>query len=331
MTQVVDKVNPKNKIGRFVFKQENAMLAIVLAVLIIVMGFVTHGLSVRAVNVRNILLHSSEMGLSAIGQAFVILTAGIDLSVGGIGLFAATLGASLMTERAINIVGFSMAIPAAVAIMVLVGGGWGAINATLVSRVRVPALIATLGMMKISQGAAFQVNAGHSITGMPDALAFLGQGSIGGAPIPVIIFFVVAAIAYLVLGHTSFGRSVYATGGNPVSAWLAGINVKNILFSVYLISGLLAGLAGALMTARVMTASMRTLEGLELETIASVCIGGVSLAGGKGNIIGVVLGVLIMGVIGNTMNILGASPDIQGIVTGVIIVAAVAVDFIRKK
>ena len=149
--------------------------------------------------------------------------------------------------------------------------------------------------------------------------------------VPLIIFILVAASSYFVLRHTTFGRSVYAAGGNPASAWLSGINVKKTLLIVYAISGCLSGLAGVVMTARVMSASMRTLEGVELDSIAAAAIGGISLMGGRGSLIGVIFGVLIIGVINNAMSVLGASPAVVGIVKGAIIFSAVAIDYLRRQ
>jgi len=128
-----------------------------------------------------------------------------------------------------------------------------------------------------------------------------------------------------------FGRAVYAVGGNPASSWLSGINVRAIKLVVFMISGFMAGIAGVIFTSRVMSASMQSLEGLELDSIAAVCVGGVSLMGGKGNIIGVVLGVLIIGIINNGMSVMGAGPALQGIVKGVIIFIAVATDYLRRR
>jgi len=142
---------------------------------------------------------------------------------------------------------------------------------------------------------------------------------------------VVAIVAYFVLAHTPFGRQVYAAGGNPLSAWLSGIRVREIQFAVFVIAGFLAGIGGIVHTARVMSASMRSLGGLELDSIAAVCVGGVSLMGGRGTLIGVVIGALIIGVINNGMSLLGAGPAMQGIVKGVIIIAAVAIDYIRRR
>ena len=216
-------------------------------------------------------------------------------------------------------------------LMVLSGVGWGAINGLSVSRLKIPPLIVTLSMWQISWAAAYFISKGGSIRLEPEQLGFIGMGDIGGVPVPVVMFIVVSVIAYLILNHTTFGQSVYAVGGNQVSAWLSGVNAAMILLWVYIISGLLAGLAGVISAARNVAASMQSLGGLELDTIGAVCVGGVSLAGGKGNIIGVVIGVIIIGIVNNAMNVLAAGPAVVGIVKGVIIFSAVAVDYIRRR
>jgi putative xylitol transport system permease protein len=320
------------KTARRFLRHENAVLAIVLAVLIAAMAVVTKGLTLGRTNMTNVLLQSAITGVASVGQAFVILTAGIDLTVGGVGLFTSILGASMMTKvLEQNVVGYPVSTYIAVPVMVLVGAAWGLLNGSLVSRVGMPALIVTLGMWQVCKGAAFQVSGGRYIIELPENLSFLGSGDIAGVPVLVIIFIATAVVGYFILNHTTFGRSVYATGSNPVSAWLSGINVKMVLLVVYIISGLLAGLAGAMMTARAMSSSMQVLGGFELNTIAAVCVGGVSLAGGKGNIIGVVLGVIIIAVINNAMSVLGATITAQGIATGGIILAAVAIDYLRRR
>jgi len=313
-------------------RHENTVLAIVLIGLTAVFGVITKGITTSVSNMTNILLQSSIRGVASVGQAFVILSAGIDVSVGGMALFCSILGASLMTgETAMNPAGHQISIFLAIPIMLVAGMAWGLLNGSLVSRARMPALIVTLAMWRITTGAAFGACRGGSIGRLPDQFGFLGAGKIAGLPVPVIIFAVTAVIAYLTLNYTTYGRAVYAVGGNPVSAWLSGINVKNILHSVYAVSGFLAGLAGVIGTARIMSASMRSLGGLELDAIAATVIGGVSLAGGRGTIIGVVIGTLIIGVINNATSVLGLGPELKGIVTGVIIVVAVLIDSLRRR
>lgn len=319
-------------IARRFFKHENGTLFLVLLALIGTVAFVTKGLAVSRANIANVLLQSSIRGVASVGQAFVILTAGIDLSVGGVGLLASVLGAALMTRTTyMNLVGFPMSVLVVVPIMILAGTIVGLINGVMISRVGMPALIMTLGVWQVAKGVGFAICQGSSIGRLPDSIAFLGAGNISGIPTPVIVFVCVALIGYFILNHTSFGRSVYAVGGNPVSAWLSGINTRNIIFAVYVISGFLAGLAGVMITGRVLSASMRSLVGLELDTIGAVSIGGVSLMGGRGNLMGVIIGVLIIGVINNGMSILGAGPDMKDIAKGVIIITAVAIDILGRR
>ena len=315
----------------YVFRHENVALLFVLIALIFGTAYLTKGTTITRTNVRNVLVQSSVRGIVSIGQAFVVLSSGIDVSVGGIGLFSSILGSSLMTLDYKNIVGHPIAVPVAVLIMIAAGTAWGLFNGILISRIKMPALIVTLGMWQITRGAAFRINHGYSISNLPDSLAFWGQGNIAGVETPIIIFIAVAIIAYFVLNRTSFGRGVYATGGNMPSAWLSGIPVRNYQLFVYVIAGFLAGIGAVVMTGRVMSASMLTLNGLELDTIASVFVGGVSLAGGKGNLIGVIFGVLIIGVLNNTLSVLGTGPDMQGFAKGAIIIAAVAIDYLRRR
>jgi len=336
MAEIVEKPKSLSDIARHIAKailrHENAALGIVLAVLIAGVGGLSRGLSIRPANVRNILLQSSMRGVASVGQAFVILTAGIDISVGGVATFAAIIGAQMMTEAPwLSSVSHPAPVYVGILVMLLVGAAWGTLNGSLVARAGIPALIVTLGMWQITEGVTLDMTGGRAIMHQPESLTFYGQGSIAGVPVPVIIFVVVMVMAYFILDHTTFGRSVYAVGGNPVSAWLSGIKVKNILFSVYVISGFLAGLAGAIMTARVGSATMRAMQGLEFDTITAVCVGGVSIFGGKGTIVGVLLGVLIIGVVNNAMSVLRVSLAVQKVIKGSIIIGAVAIDYMRRR
>jgi len=200
----------------------------------------------------------------------------------------------------------------------LVGTGIGAANGFSISRLRMSPLIVTIAVWQL-------------ILKLPDSLAFFGQGNIGGVPVPIIIFVAVVIVGYLVLNYTSFGRAVYAIGGSEVSAWLSGIKTKNVRLLVYVISGFCAALAAILLLSRVMTASSHMVSGLELDSIAAVVIGGVSLFGGKGSMIGVLIGVLILGIIDNAMTLTGITSHLQLIVKGGVIFAAVAVDAWRRR
>lgn len=274
----------------------------------------------------------SANGRSPAPRKSVILTAGIDISVGGIGLMVTILGAALMTlEPDLSIVSHPFPIYAGLAMMLLAGAGLGVINGSSVSRLGMPPLIVTLAMWQISQGLGFQICGGWPVHTLPQGLLFFGEGSVAGVPVPIIIAVIVATLGYFVLNHTTFGRSVYAVGGNPVSAWLTGIEVKNTLFMVYVISGFLAGFTAIIFIGRTMAASMNSCVGLELDSIAACTVGGLSLSGGKGSIIGVILGVLVIGVVNNGMSILTVGPAVQALVKGAIIFGSVAADVVRRR
>lgn len=328
----INKSSQDYRTVKQLMKHENSVLLLVLIGLIGVMSVVTRGLSTARVNMGNVLVQSAVRGTASVGQAFVILTSGIDVSIGGIGLFCSLLGASLMSsQEGRNIVGEPVPVYIGIAVMLLVGMAWGSINGSLVSRVGVPAIVVTLGMWEVLKGASFQLAGGMSISMLPDNFAYIGKGDLFGVPIVVIIFIIAATIGYFILTHTIFGKCIYATGGNPVGAWLSGIKVKNIKLLVYIISGFLGGLSAVLMTARITSASSTSLAGLEIDSISAVAVGGVSLSGGRGNLIGVIIGVIIIGVINNAMNILGAMQDTQGIVKGAILITAVVIDIIRRR
>ena len=186
-------------------------------------------------------------------------------------------------------------------------------------------------MSSVAVALAFRVSSGRAIAALPDFIFWWGSGEIGGIPVPIVVFIAVAAVAYYVLNYTAFGRAVYYTGGNPISAWLSGINIKRILFSVYIIAGFLAGLSAFLMLGRIQAATMTSMRSLELMSIAACTVGGVSLSGGKGNILGVILGTLIIGVVNNALSVMGANPAVFGIALGAIIILAVVIDYIRRQ
>ena len=335
MAEIIEGPKPPSvtarDIARRFVRHENAVLLLILLVIMGVLAGLTRGVTLTRVNILNIWLQSSSRGIAAIGELFVLLTAGIDLSVGGIALMSSLACASLITTGYQNLIGAPIPVGAGILLLVLVGLSVGAVNGLAVSRLGMSAVIVTLAMWIMSTGFGYLFCRGMTIQLLPRSLAFFGQGHIAGVPVPVIMFAVVAVVAYFVLNHTTFGRSVYAVGGNPISAWLAGINVRNVLFLVLVISGFLGALAGLVIMSRTMVAGMLTGMGLELDAIAAVLIGGVSLAGGRGNVIGVVIGALIIGVINNGMNIVAVGPAYDDLVKGGIIFAAVAVDVMRRR
>ncbi len=288
-----------------------------------------------SINLFNVMRQVSITGLLAIGMTFVILTAGIDLSVGSLlafaGLVAAAVAKGGMQDRFTvgdDAVGYGWQLAALAAIAVGLIGGY--LQGFAITRFKVPPFVVTLGGMSVFRGAALLFAAGGPISGFDKAFTWWGQGKIGPVPVPVIIFLVAAVIAHIVLRYTRFGRRVYAVGGNPEAARLSGLNVTGIICSVYVIMGFFAGLGAFVLAARLNSAEAVAGTGYELTVIASVVIGGTSLFGGAGTIFGTVVGSLLIGVLLNGLVLMNVSSYVQQIIIGVIIVLAVAFDTFAK-
>jgi ribose transport system permease protein len=324
-----ERVKPKSRarrIARRVMANENSVLGLILIVLIAIFAGLTSGLNLTQRNVLGVLVQSSVRGIAAMGQTFVILTGGIDLSVGSIALLTMGMAAMYMQGK----VGYGPT-AAGILIMLFVSMGIGSTTGLAVSRIKMPALIVTFALWIALKGMALRLTGGYIITNIPPQIDFLGQRFIAGFPVIGIAFISIAAITYFVLEHTTFGRSVYATGGNPSGAWLSGINVNRIIVVVFAISGLMAGVASWATMSRIDCFTMAAVEGLEIDAIAITVVGGISLMGGRGSVIGVVIGTFIFGVISNGMNIMGVAPAFQTIAKGLIIYAAVAIDYLRRR
>ncbi len=283
-------------------------------------------------NILNVLRQVSISGLVAVGMTFVILTAGIDLSVGSLlalsGLVGAWVAKGGIADRFALEVGASGGNPVylAAAAAILVGMAGGLLQGVAVSKLRVPPFVVTLGGLTAFRGLALLFSGGGPISGFQPDFTWWGQGRILTVPVPVIIFFTAAILAHLVLRYTRFGKHVYAVGGNARAAALNGVPVARITISVYVISGFFCGLAAFLLSARLNSAEAVAGSGLELTVIAAVVIGGTSLFGGVGSIFGTVTGALLIGVLTNGLVLLNVSSFIQQIIIGVILVAAVALD-----
>jgi len=276
-------------------------------------------------NMLNLLRQVSVNALIAFGMTFVILTAGIDLSVGSTLALGSALTAGLLTSGMDPIL--------AVLIGLLIGFILGAINGLIITKGKVAPFIATLATMTIYRGATLVYTDGMPITGLSDSFAFemIGKGYLFGIPFPVIIMVVVFIILYFVQRKTVFGRQVYAVGGNEEAAKLSGIKTDRVKLWVYSITGMLAVLAGIIISSRLDSAQPTAGTSYELDAIAAVVIGGTSLAGGRGRIVGTLVGALIIGVISNGLNLLNVSSFYQQIVKGAIILVAVLFDRSQKK
>ncbi len=279
-------------------------------------------------NVQQVALRTCVVAIMAVGQILVILTAGIDLSVGSVAALSAVVSALLMTE---------LAWPVAPAFLAgcATGAACGAINGLLITRGGIQPFIVTLGMMMVARGAAMLLAGAESVFGLPQGFKYLGGsqkiGEMGTAWIPIAITLAIALIFSVVLNYTRFGRALYATGGNLVGARLSGIPVDRVRVLAYALCGLLAAVGGILLAARTSIADPAGANGYELDAIAACVIGGGSLVGGEGGSLGVVAGALMMSVLVNFCNLNDISSHWQRVIVGSLIVALVFYDNFRKR
>jgi ribose/xylose/arabinose/galactoside ABC-type transport system permease subunit len=284
-------------------------------------------------SIDNIVRSASMFGIVAVGMMLVIITAGIDLSVGSMMALGGAVGAGLLGTA------FGAANPLhvpgllAVFIALLVAGVLGLINGLLIARLNLAAFVVTLGMMSVARGLTYvfgnyvvQKTSGTAITFSNPAFDWLGSGSVGPVPSQVVLFLAIALLTAFVLHNTPFGRSIFAVGGNIDYARLSGIHTERVLMAVYAISGVLAGLGGLILTGRLSSASPLLASGYELNIIMIVVIGGTSLAGGRGSMLGTVLGAILISQIDNGMNLLGVPSFNQFLIKGTLLVLAVVAD-----
>ncbi|MBU2705610.1 ribose ABC transporter permease [Zooshikella marina] len=273
-------------------------------------------------NLLNILRQTSINAIIAVGMTLVILTAGIDLSVGSVLALSGAICASL--------IGYEVPVIAAVFITLLMGSLMGACSGVVIAKGKVQPFIATLVAMTLFRGVTMVFTDGRPIsTGLhhtADQFAWLGTGYVLGIPVPVYLMAIVFGGGYFILHHTRLGRYIYALGGNESATRLSGINVDNIKLIVYSLCGMLAALAGIIATARLASAQPTAGAGYELDAIAAVVLGGTSLAGGKGRIVGTLIGALIIGILNNALNLLDVSSYYQMIAKATVILLAVLVD-----
>jgi ribose/xylose/arabinose/galactoside ABC-type transport system permease subunit len=269
-------------------------------------------------NLSQVIRALSFTAIMAVGQAAVIITGGIDLAVGSILGLSGVVVAVLLT----------MNVPVPLTILAGLGVGFaaGVTNGVVITRAKLPPFIVTLGMMSIARGLAFAITGGETIRSLPPEFLAAGQGEILGVPVPIVILAFLAAGSGYLLRTTTWGRYVYAIGGNEEAALLAGVDVRRIKVAVYAACGLTAGVAGALFTSRFGVGQSTAGLGYELDVIAAAVIGGVSLTGGKGTILGVIVGSLLMGILRNGLVLLNVSAYWQQVAIGLVIILAVILD-----
>jgi ribose transport system permease protein len=293
-------------------------LALPLAGLIVVsilMGFASDSFF-SVSNILNVLRQVSVVAILAVGMTFVILTGGIDLSVGAVMALAGTMASGLMVH---------FGLPGWVGLLagIGLGVGLGVFNGLLVAWGRMPAIIVTLATMGIARGIGLIYSGGYPISGLPSWISWFGVGRVGIIPVPVIITVVIYALAWVLLQRTPFGRHVYAIGGNELAAKLSGVKTGRVKLAVYAISGLTSGLAAVILTGRLMSGQPNAGVGFELDAIAAVVLGGTAIAGGRGLILGTLIGAVLLGILSNGLNLMGINPYLQDIIRGFIILLAI--------
>jgi ribose/xylose/arabinose/galactoside ABC-type transport system permease subunit len=274
-------------------------------------------------NLTTVLRQISINGILAIGITFVIITGGIDLSLGSTVALAGVV-AALFAKQGEGILLMSLLSG------IITGVLAGVVNGLVVTKGKVAPFIVTLGMMTILRGLALVVSNGRPVSDLSDAFNFIGGGSFLGIPLPILIFLAVILVSYVLLERTVMGRYIYATGGNEKAAYASGVNTDKVKMFVYVICGAFAGLAGIVLASRINTGQPNAGISFELDAIAAVVIGGANLSGGIGKVTGTVLGVLIIGIINNGLDLLNVTSYYQQIIKGVIIIGAVLIDRNKK-
>jgi ribose transport system permease protein len=313
---------PRAVVLRHVIRRRESAIFLALFVIMAVIGIVEPNFVSRD-NLYLVSRQISFVAIVALGQLFVILHGGIDLSVGSIMALAGMVAGYCM----------KLGIPPALAVGIGISAGlvMGTINGVLIAFVRIAPFIVTLGMLSFASGVVLGLTKGWPITEIPASFLPIAQGAFLGLPIPVWVTLVIAVVAHLVLTYTAFGRRTYALGGNEQATFLSGINVRRIKLALYMISAGCASVAGIILVARFNSAQADTGKGWELDAIAAAVIGGTSLSGGSGSVLGVLIGACIMGVIKNGLVLMRVSSYWQTAIIGVIIVLAVVLDRAKRR
>ncbi|WP_070000242.1 ABC transporter permease [Cellulosilyticum sp. I15G10I2] len=307
----------KNKVDWSKYGILAALIALIVFFSIVTDSFLT------SVNIMNVLRQVAIIGMCSVGMTFVILTGGIDLSVGSVIGVSAVTAATLMGGGTHPILACLVAL--------VIGFVIGLINGVLINELDMFPMIATLGMMTLLRGVAYLISGGKPVYGIPKSFLFLGQGYISYFPVPVIIMAIVFIVGFIILNKTVFGRTVYGTGGNQEASRLSGVSVKKVKYKIYAIEGILAAAAGIILVSRVNSGQPAAGQSYEMDIITACVLGGVSINGGEGKIGGVLIGVLIMGILTNGMILMNVNEFWQWVVKGGVLLLAVAIDKVSQK
>jgi len=309
----IDRIFAVENIGIYLF-----LLAIIIFFSLMTNAFLTFN------NFIVILRQVSIIGICAFGETFVVIAGGIDLSVGSTVALSGVIAASL--AKFLNV-----PVPLAFLAGIAAGSLCGYLNGILTTKVRIPPIIVTLGTLTIIRGLAFIIVGGTTVFGMPVSYRVLGRSYIGFVPIPVVVLIIIFVIFFIVLNKLSFGRYLYAIGSNEEAAVISGVRVNKVKTLVFVLSGLMAGIGGAILSSRLDSGQAATASGLELDVLTAVVLGGVSIAGGKGRLASVFVGVLIIGILANGMVLLNVQHFYQLVIKGSVLLLAVGLDTLRKK
>jgi ribose transport system permease protein len=292
-----------------------------LVALFIVLSIVSPSF-LTATNLSSVARQTAVINIMALGMTVVIISGGIDLSVGSILALAGLLGAMTMQHHAVG---------AGIVAGLMIGAACGLANGLMITTLRISPFIVTLGAMGIYRGVALIVSKGLPVQQIPDSFSYLAEGTLLGIPFVLWILVLCAAAVHIILEHTRLGRYAFAIGSNSDAAFYAGVPVRFHTTAVYALAGLLTGLAGMIEASRLMTGQPTSGQGYELTAIAAVVIGGGSLRGGEGSVLGTLVGAFIMGLLANGSDLLGVNPYWQQVIIGAVIIVAVALDELRKR
>ncbi|MGD8485266.1 MAG: ABC transporter permease [Chloroflexota bacterium] len=314
----------RNLDARLVAQEMLGRFGVLLGLIVLIIVFsILSPIFLSQGNITNILIQSSTNAIIAAGMTFVILSANIDLSVGSVLALSSVLGTAYIADGGPIVIG--------VGIMLLGGMVAGAINGFTVGYLGFPAFIVTLATMWLFRGSAYVFTNGQAVTGLPRDFRILATGEVAGIPYIVVVMALVYAVCYFVLSRTTFGRQVYAVGDNKEAARLSGVNVKRITAVVFIISGFMAALGGVVLSSRLFSGQPVAGITFELSAIAAVVIGGTSLFGGKGGILGTLVGAIFIATLINGLVILNVSSFWQQVIMGLVVLAAVGIDQYRKR
>lgn len=316
----LDIKTEKQSFASILFNKYGIVLAFVVVCIIMA---ISNPVFLSSRNIFNVIRQISLIGVVATGMTFVILSADIDLSVGSVAALAGVIAAGLHAQSGYPVI-------LAILISLAVSAAIGLIMGLVITKAKVHSFVVSLGMLSVARGLALVYTKGYPIGGLSNEYRFLGGGTIWFIPMPVVIFALALLAAYFILKKTPYGRYVYSIGGNQEATRLSGVNVDFYRIVNFGICSFGAGLAGIILTARVASGQPTASEGWELDAIAAVIIGGTSLSGGRGGIIGTLIGVLFLGVLRNGLNLMQVSPFYQKIFIGLLIVLAVIIDSVKK-